>query len=46
MEAFAETLARGEPGLLVLAALSFAAAALLGVLAVRVRPRPRRRAAR
>jgi len=43
METFAELLATGESNYLVLAVLAFATAAILGVVAVRTRPRPRRR---
>lgn len=46
METFAELLATGEPGLLMLAVIAFAFAGLLGLLAVRIRPRARRRIAR
>ncbi|MBX3195306.1 MAG: hypothetical protein R2717_08505 [Schumannella sp.] len=46
METFAQLLATGEPGLLVLAVVAFGVAAVLGALAVRLRPRPRRRLAR
>jgi hypothetical protein len=46
MGTLAELLTRGEPGLLVLALVSFAMAALSGVLAARLRPRPCRRIAR
>lgn len=46
METFAELLATGEPGLLVLAVVAFVIAALLGVAAARLRPRQRRRIAR
>jgi hypothetical protein len=42
METFAELLATGEPCLLVLAVVAFVVAGVLGVLAVRLRPRPRR----
>jgi hypothetical protein len=39
METFADLLATGEPCLLVLAVLAFAAAGVFGALAVRLRPR-------
>jgi len=42
METFAELLATGESTYLVLAVVAFAAAAILGVAAVRIRPRSRR----
>ncbi|HWM35043.1 MAG TPA: hypothetical protein VNR36_12490 [Pseudolysinimonas sp.] len=45
METFAELLATGEPGLLVLAIAAFAAGGLLALAAARTRPRPRRRSA-
>jgi hypothetical protein len=43
METFAELLATGESSYLVLAVVAFAAAIVLGTIAVRTRPRPRRR---
>jgi len=43
METFAELLATGESGYLAFALIAFAVAAVLGVVAVRTRPRPRRR---
>jgi hypothetical protein len=46
METFAELLATGDTGSLVLAVVAFAVGGLLVALAVRVRPRPRRRVAR
>lgn len=46
METFAELLATGDTGSLVLAVVAFAVGALLVALAVHVRPRPRRRVAR
>jgi hypothetical protein len=46
METFAELLATGDTGFLVLAVAAFVVAGLLSALAVHVRPRPRRRLAR
>jgi hypothetical protein len=46
METLAELLATGDPGRLVLAVVAFVIAGLLAALAVRLRPRPRRRIAR
>ena len=46
METFAELIATGDTGSLVLAVVAFAIAGLLAALAVRIRPRPRRRIAR
>lgn len=46
METFAELLATGDTGCLVLAIVAFVVAGLLTVVAVRVRPRSRRRIAR
>jgi len=43
METFAELLATGETGYLVVAIVAFAIAGVLGVIAVRLRPRARRR---
>jgi HAMP domain-containing protein len=45
METFAELLATGESSYLVLAVVAFAAAILLGIAAVQLRPRTRRRRA-
>jgi hypothetical protein len=42
METFAELLATGESSYLVLAGVAFAAAIVLGIAAVRLRPRSRR----
>jgi hypothetical protein len=46
METLAELLATGDTGRLVLAVVAFVVAGLLAALAVHLRPRPRRRAAR
>jgi hypothetical protein len=46
METFAELLATGDTGSLVLAVVAFVVGGLLVALAVHVRPRPRRRVAR
>jgi LPXTG-motif cell wall-anchored protein len=46
METFAELLATGDAGSLVLSVVAFTLAGLLAALAVRIRPRPRRRVAR
>jgi hypothetical protein len=43
METFAELLATGESSYLVLAVVAFAAAIVLGVAAIRLRPRMRSR---
>jgi LPXTG-motif cell wall-anchored protein len=43
METFGELLATGDTGSLILAVVAFAFAALLAVVAVRTRPRSRRR---
>lgn len=43
METFAELLATGETGYLVFAVVAFVIAAVLGLVAVRLRPRARRR---
>lgn len=42
METFAQLLATGESGYLVLAVVAFAVAIVLGAVAVRIRPRRRR----
>lgn len=43
METFAELLATGESSYLVVAVVAFTAAFVLGAIAVRLRPRTRRR---
>lgn len=46
METFAELLATGDTGSLVLSVVAFALAGLLAAVAVHIRPRTRRRVAR
>ncbi|HEV7741412.1 MAG TPA: hypothetical protein VGO65_03255 [Pseudolysinimonas sp.] len=46
METLAELLATGDTGRLILALVAFVIAGVLAAIAVRLRPRPRRRAAR
>ena len=46
METFAELLASGDSTSLLLAATAFTVAGVLAAVAVRLRPRPRRRLAR
>jgi hypothetical protein len=46
METFAELLATGDTGSLVLSVVAFTLAGLLGAVAVHIRPRTRRRVAR
>ncbi len=46
METFAELLATGDTGTLVVAVVAFVVAGLLAAVAVHIRPRPRRRIAR
>jgi hypothetical protein len=45
METFAELLATGDTGILVLAVAAFVVGGLLTAVAVHIRPRPRRRVA-